>query len=77
MGWDEVKFQEMRSGTIVNPTEKEMTEAVRPAEESNEPGARGGMVVFFNLLIVFLIARLIFACLLRFKGGGNHSTLNK
>lgn len=40
VGWDEVKFQEMRSGAIVSPTDKETCDAIRSAEESNEPTAR-------------------------------------
>lgn len=58
VGWDDAKFQELRSGQIVNPTEKEMTEAVRPAEESNEPSAKAGKEIIQGLDAFDIISRL-------------------
>jgi len=42
VGWDEAKFQEVKTGAIIQPTEKETTEAIRPTEESDAPSGKGG-----------------------------------
>lgn len=59
VGWDEVKFQEIKGGTIVTPTEKETSDAIRAAEESNEPGgAKAGKDVVQGLDAFDIISRL-------------------
>ena len=43
VGWDEEKFQAMKNGTIVNPSEKETEGAIKAAEESDAPGNKPGV----------------------------------
>jgi serine/threonine protein kinase len=59
VGWDEEKFQAMKNGTIVNPSEKETEGAIKAAEESDAPGNKPGKASGASGLDAFdIISRL-------------------